>query len=66
MYAHAALRDEGPERAAAAVARLEAEFFAELRARGAVRLPDPPPGAVEELLRQARAWIAQCERSTPR
>ena len=44
-----------PDRAAEAVARLEAEFFQELRRRGAVRLPDPPPDSVEELLRQARA-----------
>jgi hypothetical protein len=45
-----------PDRAAEAVARLEAEFFQELRQRGAVRLPDPPPESVEELLRQA--WAA--------
>jgi hypothetical protein len=50
-----------PDQAAAAVARLEAEFFQELRACGAVRLPAPPPGSVEELLRQARARIAQRE-----
>src|SRR5207247_1424372 len=30
-----------PDRAAAAVARLEAEFFAALRERGAIRLPGP-------------------------
>jgi hypothetical protein len=55
----AELGDE-PERAAAAVARLEAEFFAELRARGSIRLPDPSPGEpVEELLRQARARLAE-------
>jgi hypothetical protein len=46
-----------PDRAAAAAARLEAEFLRELRQRGAVRLPDPPPGAVEELLRRARAHL---------
>jgi hypothetical protein len=52
-----------PERAAAAVARLEAEFFAELRAHGAIRLPDPATlEPVEELLQQARAWVAELER----
>jgi RNA polymerase sigma factor (TIGR02999 family) len=36
-----AVLEEEPVRAAAATARLEAEFFAELRAHGAIRLPDP-------------------------
>jgi hypothetical protein len=58
----AELGDE-PDRAEAAVARLEAEFFAELRARGSIRLPDPPPGEpVEELLRQARARAVEHQR----
>jgi hypothetical protein len=58
-HVHGALREE-PERAAAVVARLEAEFFAELRAHGAIRLPDPVSlEPVEHLLAQARAWIAE-------
>jgi hypothetical protein len=61
-----ALREE-PERAAAVVTRLEAEFFAELRAHGAIRLPDPAAlEPVEELLQQARAWIAEQEQRTGR
>jgi hypothetical protein len=62
QYAYFALRSEAPGRADAAVARLEAEFFAECRAHGAVRLPDPASlEPVEELLKQARAWIAEHE-----
>jgi hypothetical protein len=58
---------EEPERAAAAVARLEAEFVAELRAHGAIRLPDPATlEPVEELLAQARAWVAAQERRAAR
>jgi hypothetical protein len=65
-HVHVALHQE-PERAAAAVARLEAEFFAECRAHGAVRLPDPAAlEPVEELLQQARAWIAEQERRAAR
>jgi hypothetical protein len=61
-HVHVALHQE-PERAAAVVARLEAKFFAELRAHGAIRLPDPATlEPVEELLQQARAWIAEQER----
>jgi hypothetical protein len=64
LYAGATLRDEGRDREAeAAVARLAAAFFAELRSRGTIRLPDPPPGEpVEELLRQARARLAEQQR----
>jgi hypothetical protein len=64
IYADTALRGEGRDReAAAAVARLAAAFFAELRARGTIRLPAPPPGEpVEELLRQARARLAEQQR----
>jgi hypothetical protein len=62
-HAYYALRSEAPGRADAAVARLEAAFFAELRAHGAVRLPDPSAlEPVEDLLQQARAWIAEQER----
>jgi hypothetical protein len=62
----AALRDD-PGRAAAAVARLEAEFREELRRQGAIRLPDPSTlEPVEELLKQARAWIAEQERRAAR
>jgi hypothetical protein len=62
LYAHFALRSVAPGREDAAVARLEAEFFAELRAHGAVRLPDPSAlEPVEELLQQARLWIAEHE-----
>jgi hypothetical protein len=51
----AALHAE-PDRAAAVVARLEAEFFAALRAHGAVRLPDPSDlEPVHELLDKVRA-----------
>jgi hypothetical protein len=65
LYAHAALWVEAPERAAEAVTRLEAEYFAAVEADGEFRLPEPPPvTAVEELLRQARAWIAEQERRT--
>ena len=67
IYAGAVLREEGCDREAeAAEARLAAEFDAELRARGELRLPDPLPGEpVEDLLRQARARLAeqQCGRS---
>jgi hypothetical protein len=60
----AALRDD-LGRVAAAAARLEAEFVAELRAHGAIRLPDPASlEPVEELLQQARAWIAEHEQRT--
>jgi hypothetical protein len=58
----AALHAE-PDRAAAVVARLEAEFFAELRAHGAVRLPDPAElEPVEELLARTRAALAAAQR----
>jgi hypothetical protein len=64
IYADSALREEGRDREAqAAVARLEAEFFAELRAHGTIRLPDPPPPEpVEEVLRQARARAVEHQR----
>jgi hypothetical protein len=59
LYAHYALRAEAPGQADEAVAHLEAEFFAELRAHGTVRLPDPASlEPVEALLAHARAWIA--------
>jgi hypothetical protein len=62
-YADAALSTEAPGRAAAAVDRLEAEYFAELRAHGAVRLPDPASlEPVGGLLRQARVWIVTQEK----
>jgi hypothetical protein len=61
-HVRVALRAD-PARAEAAVARLEAEFFAELRAHGSIRLPDPPPPEpVEELLRQARAGLPEQQR----
>jgi hypothetical protein len=57
------LREASPERADEVVARLEAEFLRERRAHGAVRLPDPATlEPVEDLLAQARAWIAEHER----
>jgi hypothetical protein len=64
LYADTVLREERRDREAeAAVARLEAEFFAELRAHGSIRLPAPPPGEpVEELLRQARARAVEQQR----
>ena len=53
----AELGDE-PDRAAA-VARLEAEFFAELWAAGAVRLPAGAAlESTDDLLRKAREWTA--------
>jgi hypothetical protein len=62
-FAWVALGDGPPGRAREAVARLEAEFFAELRARGTIRLPaPPPPEPVEELLRQARAALPEQQR----
>jgi hypothetical protein len=65
-HVRVALHQE-PERAAAAVARLEAEFFAERRAHGAIRLPDPASlEPVEALLAQARAWVAAQERRAAR
>jgi hypothetical protein len=67
LSAYYALRSVAPGRADAAVARLEAEFFAERRAHGAVRLPDPATlEPVEELLQQARAWVAEQERRAAR
>jgi hypothetical protein len=52
-----------PERAAAAVARLEAEFFAELQAHGTIRLPDPAAlEPVHDLLERARARLAEKQR----
>ena len=54
---------EGPEYAAAAVARLNAEFREELCRHGAIRLPDPSglPTA-QELLEQARVAMSASER----
>ena len=62
------LRDEGRGREAEpVVARLEADLFAELRAHGTIRLPDPPPAEpVEELLRQAHARLAEQRGRGPR
>jgi hypothetical protein len=55
-----------PDRAAAAVARLEAEFFAELRAAGAVRLPAGADlESADDLLRRAREWAAARLASAP-
>jgi hypothetical protein len=52
-------RDESLDRAAAAVARLEGEFAAELRTRGAIRLPDPASlEPVRGRIDQARAAAA--------
>ena len=58
-WVRVALHDE-PDRAAAAVARLEAEYFEELCERGAVRLPDPSSlTPVQELLEQARTGTTE-------
>jgi hypothetical protein len=60
------LRHGAPDRAAAVVARLEAEFWEELRQHGAIRLPDPsflPP--VQELLEQARKAMTEAKRQAP-
>jgi hypothetical protein len=64
IYADAALREERRDREAeAAVTRLGAEFYAELRARGTVRLPEPATlGPIHELLEQARARLAEQQR----
>jgi hypothetical protein len=63
--AYFALRDESHGRAAEAAARLEAEYCAERRACGAVRLPDPASlEPVERLLEHARAWVIEQERRT--
>jgi hypothetical protein len=52
-----------PARAAAAVAQLEAEFFADLRAHGEVRLPDPAVlDPFEALLARAKGVLAAVER----
>jgi hypothetical protein len=64
-HVHVALREE-PDRAEAAVARLEAEFRAVSRAAGALRLPDAsalPP--VRDLLRQAREQTAGAHNPLP-
>jgi hypothetical protein len=61
-HVRVALRAD-PVRAEAAVARLEAEFFAELRARGTIRLPDPAAlEPVHDLLEWARARRAEQQR----
>jgi WD40 repeat protein len=58
LYVRAEARQSGPPgRAETAVARLEAEFRAELHARGAIRLPDAPP--LEPLLARARQALAE-------
>jgi hypothetical protein len=56
---------DSPEYAAAAVARLEAEFREELRRQGAIRLPDASglPTA-RELLERARATMTETVRKT--
>jgi hypothetical protein len=56
---------ESPEYAAAAVARVNAEYREELRQHGAIRLPDPAglPTA-EELLEKVRATMTERERKT--
>jgi hypothetical protein len=51
---------DDPAALAAAEARLVAEFDAALRAHGAIVLPDPSTlEPAEDLIRQARAWIAE-------
>jgi hypothetical protein len=63
VWVPAALHAE-PDRAAAVVARMTAAFFAELRAHGTVRLPDPASlEPVPELLEQARARRAEARRA---
>jgi hypothetical protein len=67
LCADAALRFDGAGVADEVVARLEAEYFAAVRADGVFRLPDPASlEPVEEIMRQARAWIAAQERRTGR
>jgi hypothetical protein len=52
-----------PDRAAAVVARLEAEFFAELRRRGTVRLPEASSlEPVRELLQRTRTGLTEAQR----
>lgn len=54
-----------PERVAALIARLEAEFFAELREHGTIRLPDAATlEPVAEVLRQAQERLAEQQRRT--
>jgi hypothetical protein len=61
-HVRVALRSD-PARAEAAVARLEDEFFAELRAHGALRLPDAATlEPVHGLLERARARLAEQQR----
>jgi hypothetical protein len=61
-HVHIALSGD-PAAQAAAAARLAAEFRTDVRARGAVRLPDPsalPPA--RDLLERARAWETEARR----
>src|SRR5262245_21940807 len=62
----AVLDKEPPDRVAAVVARLEAEFWEELRRHGVLRLPDPStlPSA-HELLERARKAMTEAERKAP-
>jgi hypothetical protein len=62
----AVLRDEPPDRVAAVVARLAAEFREELRQHGVLRLPDPStlPSA-QELLERARKAMTETEGKAP-
>jgi hypothetical protein len=61
-HVRVALRAD-PARAEAAVARLEAEFFAELRTHGTIRLPDPAAlEPVHDLLERTRAQLAEQQR----
>jgi hypothetical protein len=61
-HVRAALRHEPPAVADAAVARASAEFFKELRAHGAIRLPDPATlEPVAELLARTRATLTDVQ-----
>jgi hypothetical protein len=62
----AVLSDEPPDRVEVVVARLEAEFWEELRQHGVLRLPDPStlPSA-QELLERARKAMIETERKAP-
>jgi hypothetical protein len=56
IFAYNGLRGESPDRAAAVLARLEAEVREEVRVRGAVRLPATArPETVARLIHEANA-----------
>jgi hypothetical protein len=65
-HVKAVLNEEPPDRVAAVVARLEAEFWEELRRHGVLRLPDPStlPSA-QELLERAQKAMTETERKAP-